>query len=328
MRRPITKVCYLGGRSPLSEALYSFERSGVIKVEALAGVEQEGNRFKNATYYDKEKLYNFMFDKGTDIFIIDIGFGYDFLELQAFCKLVESKEMCPKAVLCGTPPTYGIADIQKMMTMYESMIEKRRRLGWPTFTLFFLDPIRSEPAFETFANHLEEMGSIIGVSLIARRMPGMSENCSAPQGTYEYNDTFQYCCNLLRRLFGEFDCGTTAKNAAWLKLANGAACSLTILPRSTTFSMFSLVAWTEMGKATLYWDTAKDVYVVQRNLKHFEHPTVHPLSGVLTELGKIIEIAGQNSAPLIHLSNFAFGTTVVEELLKSQGALTVFKAAA
>lgn len=164
-------------------------------------------------------------------------------------------------------------------------------------------PFRYESAVAAMVDLLPDIGASAGAALSGTHIPAIAlhptsqpttENGSATPDDALLALGFQYTA-LLRAVLGDASntccvktttaSGATAVSslAGWVSFANGTQCTIRLTSGSVKPAMDFRV-WGSLGHIAVTWDNDKQLFEVQRYLKHFEHPAYHPGSGVQRSL--------------------------------------------
>lgn len=169
-----------------------------------------------------------------------------------------------------------------------STVTKRRRGIWSVCC-----PFRYEIAVTKLQALLKDLGKIVAAELlasaaiqsVAHTYTGALPQKQMPQ-QQQRASLLAVCCaysSLLRVLLGDVVSlasiqGSNSTVSGQLQFHGGVSCSITI-DLSSRVTLFSLTIWGAKGFGKLSWNQERNAFEIQRYLHHYEHPTLHPVTG-------------------------------------------------
>ncbi|ESS29064.1 hypothetical protein TGPRC2_305510 [Toxoplasma gondii TgCatPRC2] len=213
--------------------------------------------------------------------------------------LGEIFQKCPrKHVFSANLPSFNPSIMKHLISLYNTVSlgpsqgsETGRRPGvWSACSVF-----KHEVAVCKLQAILKDLGPIVSGELIATSMmqnvtvtsAGSFGGKRAPRTAAQQRELLSAVCSaysgLLRHLLGDLDSlsavrGSSATLCGQMHFQRGANVAVTVDLLSKT-NMFSFTIWGIKGFGRLTWDEEKKAFEVQRYLHHYEHPTLHPVTG-------------------------------------------------
>ncbi|PFH32451.1 hypothetical protein BESB_017690 [Besnoitia besnoiti] len=173
----------------------------------------------------------------------------------------------------------------------QSSKTKEGRTGvWSVCNVF-----KHEVAVAKLQAVLKDLGTIVAGELIASSMvqgvtvttAGSFGGKRVPQTATQQRELLTAVCSaysgLLRHVLGDLNSlsavrGTNATLCGQMHFQRGANVAVTVDLLSKSH-VFSLTVWGLKGFGRLSWSEDKKAFEVQRYLHHYEHPTLHPVTG-------------------------------------------------
>ncbi|KAL8431123.1 hypothetical protein Efla_004644 [Eimeria flavescens] len=249
--------------------------------------------------------------------------------LEAIFSLPEGRE---KNIFSCSPPTFNSARMQRL---WEQQQQQQQAAGvWSVCSSF----IHEVAAAKTKAILLD-LGELVAAqvcssSLLQNQAVAECGNAAALLKEGKLAELLKggscSVVSLLRELFGEvasLSCvqtGNAGTLAARLHFEKGPCVSLLIDMRSPQTS-FDLVAWGIKGNTKMRWDGERKAFEVHRFLQHYEHPTLHPVTGPTYALKEWARAVVGNTLEKTHqtlpccASKFLLDLSVANAMLESGG---------
>lgn len=253
--------------------------------------------------------------------------------LETIFSVPEGRE---KHIFSCTPPTFSTSRMRRLLDLHE----QKPHGVWSVCTSF-----THEVAATKAKAILLDLGQLVTAqlnctSLLQNQAVAECGNAASLLKQGKISELIRgSCCSfvsLLRDMFGDISTvssvqtGDSGTLAGHLHFERGPCVSL-LVDLNSPVSSFELMAWGVKGHAKLQWDVERKAFEVHRFLQHYEHPTLHPVTGPTWALkdwaravvGVDIEAASQ---PLpCSATNFLENLAVSDSLLKSQGNVVDLK---
>lgn len=241
-----------------------------------------------------------------------------------------------KHVFSCTPPTFNVNRMKRLLDQQQH----EPRGVWSVCTSF-----THEVAAAKAKAILLDLGHLVAAQLTCTSLlqnQAVAE-CGNAACLLKQGNTSELlrgsCCSfmsLIRDMFGEVstvssvqtgDAGTLAGHVHFEK---GLSASI-LVDLNSPISGFELVAWGVKGHAKLQWDPERKAFEVHRFLQHYEHPTLHPVTGPTWALKDWARaIVGEGVEPTAQslpccAANFLTDLSVSHSLLESRGSTVALK---
>ncbi|PHJ22421.1 hypothetical protein CSUI_003725 [Cystoisospora suis] len=213
---------------------------------------------------------------------------------------------CPcKHVFSANLPSFDPSILRQLASLHSASVAPSDQKAGIPGVWGCCSPFKNEVAVSKLQAILKDLGTIVAGELVASSMVQSVTVTSAgsfggkrtPRTPAQQRDLLLSVCtcysSLLRHLLGDVTSlsavrGTNATLCGQLHFLKGASVALTVDLISKT-NIFSLTVWGSKGFGRLTWNEDKKALEVQRYLHHYEHPTLHPVTGPTWEVKTWLE---------------------------------------